>query len=551
MLQKLNIKNYAIIDNLEINFSKSLNIITGETGAGKSILMGALNLILGQRADSTVLRNNSEKCVVESVFKMPDSAEINNFLTGHDLDVNDQILIRREILTNGKSRGFINDTPANLSQLKELGNLIVDLHQQFDVVELGNEQFQRQVLDALADNGSLLKNLKLQFAAFSAVRYKLEELHSQQATADKELDYNKFLFEELDELRLTENELEELESEVKLMSHAEQIKQQLQTVYFELNSSEQPLVQQLKNMQNKLLAVTQYHPQLDELVQRINVASIDLQDVADELESIDSNILYDAEKIETANERLSAGYRLFKKHGVSNTASLISLRDSLSEKLKSVLNIAEEINITVAKSESLLKACMDIGKKISANRKAQVPTFTEKVNKLLMQVGMPNARLKVQLTESTINPNGIDEISFLFDANKSNRFEPLSKVASGGELSRLMLSIKSLVASKLELPTLIFDEIDTGISGEAARQVGIIMKSLSAAHQLIVISHQPQIAAKASAHYFVYKQNVNNKIATSIRLLDNEERIHTIAQMLGGEKPSPAALANAREMVTS
>ena len=316
-----------------------------------------------------------------------------------------------------------------------------------------------------------------------------------------------------------------------------------------MKDSEQPIVQQLKVLQQKIHALDSFHPGLKELYERMNSSLIELQDVANELETIDDSIRYDAQRIQTVNDRLSAGYKLLKKHGVTETVQLLAIQEDLQQKLDAVLNISAEISRLEKQTNEDHVAAETIAKKISANRSGQVKSFTEKVNKLLAQVGMPNARLQVGITNSTLSAVGMDTIDFLFDANKSNRFEPLHKVASGGELSRLMLNVKSLVAKKLQLPTLIFDEIDTGISGEAARQVGIIMKELAAGHQIISITHQPQIAAKADAHYFVYKHVVNDKVATSIRRLTDDERITSIAQMLSGEKPTAAALENAREMV--
>ena len=549
MLQKLHIQNYAIIDELQIDFSNNLNIITGETGAGKSILMGALNLILGQRADNSALQQQGKKCIVEGYFSIKNNSVAKKFFEANDLDFEEEILLRREIATGGKSRGFINDTPVNLSQLKELAVSLVDLHQQFDTLELGSENFQREVLDALADNAAALQQLKIKFAEYITAKKELETLQQQQAAANKELDYNKFLFDELEELSLKENELENLDAEIKLLSNAENIKQQLSSIYFQLKDNEQPIVQQLKVLQNKLNTLKQYHPQIEELHQRINSAVLELQDVADELENIDTAIHYDAERIQAVNDRLSAGYKLLKKHGVNDTEQLLIIQQELQQKLDAVLNISSSIESLQKQTNLLFDECNAIAKTISANRAVQIKPFTQNVNKLLAQVGMPNAQIKVQLQQIALSVYGIDEIDFLFDANKSNRFEPLDKVASGGELSRLMLSVKSLVAQKLQLPTLIFDEIDTGISGEAAKQVGIIMKNLSTSHQLIAITHQPQIAAKATAHYFVYKQVVKDKIATAIRLLNNEERITIIAQMLSGEKPTAAAMENAKEMV--
>jgi len=549
MLTKLHIQNYAIIDDLQISFVNGLNIITGETGAGKSILMGALNLILGQRADSSVLKQQEKKCVVEGWFVLPKGEAVNEFFLANDLDREDEVLIRREIGSNGKSRSFINDTPVNLSQLKALAALLVDLHQQFDTMELSSENFQRDVLDALAGNAALMQQLKEQFEKFSKTKKELEALQLQQSNANKELDYNRFLFEELDSLSLKENELEQLDAELKLLSNAENIKQQLGAVYVVLKDGDAPIVQQLRSLQHKMKSLQEYHPDIELLAQRLQSATIEIQDVADELERIDDTVHFDQERIEVINERISVGYKLLKKHNVTATSELLKIQDELQQKLDAVLNISSSIERLEAEVKTLQDACLKIASDISANRSAQINSFTSKVNKLLVQVGMPNAQLKVQLQPAPLTVNGTDEIDFLFDANKSNRFEPVSKVASGGELSRLMLSIKSLVARKLELPTLIFDEIDTGISGEAAKQVGIIMKDLSEAHQLIAITHQPQIAARATAHFFVFKDIKADKIVTSVRRLDNDERITTIAKMLSGEKPTAAALENAREMV--
>ncbi len=549
MLQKLHIQNYAIIDELEISFSDNLNIITGETGAGKSILMGALNLILGQRADSSVLQQPDKKCIVEGLFLIKQTKRIKDFFAANDLDIDSEILIRREIAGNGKSRCFINDTPVNLSQLKSLSGLLVDLHQQFDTLDLGTENFQRDVLDAFSGNGELLIELKEKFTDYTKVKKGLEALQDQQKNADKELDYNKFLFEELEELSFKENELEELDGEIKLLSNAEHVKQQLESIYFELKENEQPVVQQLKVLNNKLAVLQQYHPLIHSLCERISAAIIEIRDVADELELIDRGVNFDGQRIEIINERLSAGYKLLKKHGVNDTAGLLAIQDQLQQKLDEVLNISAAIEKLEIQVNKLYEACLKIATTISTNRNSHIKAFTSQVNKLLAQVGMPNALLKIVIKQVELSVFGIDDIDFLFDANKSNRFEPLGKVASGGELSRLMLIIKSLVAQKLELPTLIFDEIDTGISGEAARQVGIIMKGLAGAHQLVSITHQPQIAAKANAHYFVYKEIRDDKIVTSVRLLNNDERITAIAKMLSGEKPTAAALENAREMV--
>ena len=549
MLQKLNIQNYAIIDVIAIDFNASLNIITGETGAGKSILMGALSLILGERADSATLMNKEKKCMVEGFFKAGGRRAIRQFLKSNELDEEEDVVIRREIAVNGKSRAFINDTPVNLGQLKVLSSLLVDLHQQFDTLELGDSDFQREVLDALAGNGNLLQEYAGVFTRYSKTKKEFYELVQQQAEANTALDYNQFLFDELDEAGLKENELEELDAELKLLSNAENVKQQLSAIYFELKNSEQPITQQVKSLSNKLHALQQYHSSIDDLSRRLQGVQAELQDIGDELESIDNGVHYSLERIQVVNDKISLGYKLLKKHNVHTTAELLNIKEALQQKLNDILNIGEAIAAKEQATKQLQQQCEQLAATITANRNKAIQPFTEKVNSLLAQVGMPNAVIKVLLQNVPLYIDGEDTIEFLFDANKSGRFEPLRKVASGGELSRLMLCIKSLVAKKLQLPTLIFDEIDTGISGEAAKQVGLIMKDLSTGHQLIAITHQPQIAAKANAHYYVYKSSKGDKINTAIRLLNNDERITAIAQMLSGEKPTAAALDNAREMV--
>ena len=549
MLSKLHIQNYAIIDDLSITFSNNLNIITGETGAGKSILIGALGLILGERADSSVLQQKEKKCVVEGYFNSENKTAVKQFLKDNDLDAEEELVIRREIAVNGKSRAFINDTPVNVNQLKTLSSLLVDLHQQFDTLELGDADFQREVLDALADNGKLLQQYAALFNQYTKTKKELRELQLQQNTANTSFDYNKFLFDELEGARFKENELEELDTELKLLSNAENIKQQLGSIYFELKESEQPIVQQLKSLNNRLHSLEQYHTAIEGLNKRLLSTQIELKDIADELEQINDSVHYSAERIQEVNDRISVGYKLLKKHGVNATNELLAIKENLGEKLNDVLNISEAIAQKEKLTQQLLQQCEQLAKNISTNRNKTIKPFIEKVNGLLKQVGMPNAQIKIELSVIELNHFGADAIEFLFDANKSNRFEPLRKVASGGELSRLMLCIKSLVAQKLQLPTLIFDEIDTGISGEAAKQVGNIMKELSKGHQLVSITHQPQIAARANAHYFVYKAIKGDKIITSVKLLNNDERITAIAQMLSGEKPTAAALQNAREMV--
>lgn len=550
MLKRLQIQNYAIIDQIEMTFSAGLNIITGETGAGKSILMGALSLILGDRADSSVLMNKDKKCFVEGVFSIDEKVEVKTFLKENDLDADDEVVIRREINSNGKSRAFVNDTPVNLEQLRLFSSLLVDLHRQFDTLSLGESGFQRAVVDAVAGNAALLEQYQAVYSKWQDVHKILEELQQQKKVFTREYDYNKFLFEELADASFKDNEIEEAEQELKLDSNAEGIKIILSKVAYELSESETPIVQQLKSLQNQVSAISSFHPDLSDILKRMYSAQVELQDIAEEMERLNDHISYDPQKIEQLNERISTGYKLLKKHGVHTTNDLLSVQRDLEKKLQAVLNIDEAIINSEREAAELYKNAEELGTRLSHTRKLQVEPLQKKINNLLIQVGMPNAKLRVDVQErSSLQAYGRDVIDFLFDANKSGRFEPVRKVASGGELSRLMLSVKSLVAQSIDLPTLIFDEIDTGISGEAAKQVGIIMKGLALNRQVISITHQPQIAGKADAHFFVYKEIQGEGVKTKIRLLDNDERITTIAQMLSGEKPTAAALENAREMV--
>lgn len=549
MLRKLIIQNYAIIDEIAIDFSSQLNIITGETGAGKSILMGALSLILGERADSSVLVNTEKKCFIEGYFAVNHKRSVIHFLEENDLDVEEELVLRREIAANGKSRAFINDTPATLQQLKVLASLLVDLHQQFDTLELGDADFQREVMDALAGNEQSLLGYQKVFRQWQTACKELEQLQQQKAAFTKELDYNQFLFDELNELDLKENELEDLDNELKLLTNAEGIKTTLSKVYFDLKESEQPVVQLLKQLLNQLQAYASYHTNLPNVIERLQSSQIELQDIADEVERINDSVNFDEKRIEWINQRLMEGYKLAKKHNVQTTAQLLEIQGQLEEKLKAVLDMDDALMAKEKHTGQLLSEARKLADLLSQARHKQSKPLEEKVNQLLAQVGMPNARMKVELKDNTLTLSGKDQIDFLFDANKSNRFEPIRKVASGGELSRLMLCIKSLVAQSIDLPTLIFDEIDTGISGEAAKQVGLIMKGLAGSRQIICITHQPQIAGKANAHFFVYKEIKNDAVKTNIRLLNEDERITAIARMLSGEKPTAAAMENAREMM--
>ena len=556
MMSRLEIQNYAIIDELEIRFSQHLNVVTGETGAGKSILAGALGLILGDRADTEVLINRERKCVVEGAFSNVNGSGVLGFLEENELDISDELVIRREISPQGKSRAFINDTPVNLSQLQELGSLLVDLHRQFDTHSVGESSFQREVLDALAGHSNTVLQYRELFIHWQKMQRELLSLKEQKEQFEKEADFNTYQLKELDELSFGENEIEELEADLKMLSQAENIRSALERSVFMLENSETPMVQQLKSLVNLLSGYGESVPGLGELVERLRSSQVELQDISSELERVNQRVNFDPGKIADMEERVSKGYRLLKKHGVQSTSELLVVRENLARKLEAVLNLDGQISEREETSKKLLGELQGQAQKISEGRKRQVKPLEDKVNKLLSLVGMPNARLKLGMDTVGLQATGADNIEFLFNANvpadtKANAaaFQPLRKVASGGELSRLMLCIKSLVGQSMDLPTMIFDEIDSGISGEAARQVGIIMKELAANRQVICITHQPQIAGKGETHFFVYKEIVDKKVVTRVRNLENEERVQAIARMLSGEKPTAAAVQNAREML--
>jgi len=552
MLSRLHIRNYAIIQSIEVEFDRGLNIITGETGAGKSILVGALGLILGERADASVMPDKEKKCFVEGVFDHPETPDVNQFFLTNDIEVESEIILRREISGSGKSRAFINDTPVNLSQLQQLSSLLVDLHQQFDSLELGRNHFQLQVLDALAKQLPLRSRFSSVYNQYSLASKHLENLVKQKNDALKEYDYFHFLYSELEEAGFQTGELESLEAESALLQHAEQVNAILFRLTAALENAESPMTQQLKSLSNAVDGISAYHPKLAEIAARLRSAQIEIQDVSSEAEMISSSIITDEKRLNEINERMSTGYKLLKKHGVQTTDGLLEVQKTLSEKISKVMNMDEEIRQAEKEKNKHEQEAKELAIKLTDGRNAQVKPLEELTRQLLQRVGMPNARLKISVEKMpALSATGSDAVEFLFDANKSGRFEPLRKVASGGEFSRLLLCIKTLVAGSLEMPVLIFDEIDTGISGEAAKQVGILMKEMGQAHQVIAITHQPQIAARANAHFYVYKQEHKGVINTQLRKLEETERVESIARMMSGEKPSASALQNAREMISS
>lgn len=554
MLARLSIQNYAIIDSLELSFSGELNVITGETGAGKSILAGALGLALGDRADAAVMIRKDRKCVVEALFIHYHEAAVQAFLEQHELDISEELTIRREISPNGKSRAFINDTPVNLASLQGIGTILVDLHRQFDTAEMGESSFQREVVDAMAGHSGRLLEFREHFLAWQNLHQEVISLRERKAASDREADYHLYLLRELEEADFRENEIEELEQKVRTGAQSGEILAAIEEGNQFLSGSETPVASRLKALAGKLENFTCVLPALTEITERLVSVQIELRDIADELARIGEGIDMDGARLEKWQDRLSEAYRLQKKHGVHDGRELLARYRELKEQEDSRQFLDEEIEQKEREAGALLEKIQALAGKISTSRHRQVRPLEEKVNALLVNVGMPNARLKVDIQTAGLHEWGADQVRFLFNANqakgeKESAYQPLKKVASGGELNRLMLCIKSLVAEKMELPTLVFDEIDSGISGEAAKQVGAILRELATTRQLICITHQPQIAGKADKHFFVYKDLEKETVVTRVRALDEEERVNTIAQMLGGENPSAAALQHARELI--
>ena len=551
MLTKLEIQNYILIDHLSIDLSNQLSVITGETGAGKSIIMGALGLILGDRADSTVCREATKKCFIEGIFKLADPKTHQSFFEENEIELNDELIIRREINAQGKSRAFINDTPVTLTILKDLTSKLVDLHQQFDTMALGDTDFQRTVIDALAATQKELAEYQGSFSKWKENEKKLQSLITQKEDFEKTESYKQHLHEELSALQLQENELENLDQELKFLENAVGIKSQLAASIQILDHSDNPIVQQLKQMGHNLESIVKWQPDFASIVSRLKAAQIEIADIASDLSSWQDKIDFDDKKIATIQERLSLGYNLLKKHKVQTTAELLSIAAQLAKDLSEVLNLNDQINELTTLVKKLEKEVITAAAGLTAKREKQMTPLTNNVNKLLHQVGMPNAKIKVTIDEVPYHLFGKDKVDILFDANNTQKFEPIKKVASGGELSRLMLCIKSLVAKSVDLPTMIFDEIDTGISGEPAKQVGLLLQNLGQARQVLCITHQPQIAAKGNAHLYVYKEQKGSTTHTYLKTLDAKERVLHIATMIGGDPPSKSALDNAKELLAS
>lgn len=551
MLRKLSVRNYAIIDFIELSFAEKLTVITGETGAGKSIAIEALSLVLGGRADSTVLFDKGKKCVVEAIFDALSPA-LESFFIENDLDFEAQLILRRELLTGGKSRAFINDTPVNLSLMKSLGDQLVDMHNQHEAQELSTSRFQITLLDSLAGHEALAMQFRQRFVAYQEGMKKTALLREQHQREMQELDYLTFQLDELGNAALKDGEQETAEQELKQLEHAEEIKKAFSIAHALLDETEAAVKFQLKEILTQLNSIKKYFPESDSFINRVESCRIELEDIAHELENTESSINTDHDRLQEINQRLDVIYRLQKKHRLNSIADLLQLSESLDKRIQSISTQTDAIEKLEQELAAEKNHLLTIAHQLSKQRVQQIPVVTQSVNKMLKSVGMPHAAVQINhqpLGSDEMNMNGIDQFRFLFASNKGSEMQEIKKVASGGELSRLMLCFKSLVAASTALPTLIFDEIDSGISGETAMKVSAILKKLSTQHQVICITHLPQIAAKGDLHYFVYKENSADRTFTRARALDEQEKITTIAKMISGEKVTPAALESARELL--
>ncbi|MFN8238853.1 MAG: DNA repair protein RecN [Chitinophagales bacterium] len=551
MLQSLSIKNYAIIEQVDILFDKNLNIITGETGAGKSILLGAMNLILGKRADSSVLRNTEEKCLVEAIFHIK-GYQLKSFFKENDLEYDDETIIRREINSNGKSRAFINDTPVTLDVLKELTERLVDIHAQGETQQLLDKFFFCEVLDELSKQTAVVKEYQSAYHSYKQKQQRLHQLQEAQSRLQKEFDFISFQLTELKESNLNEDEFTGIENELGLLQNAEIIKRNLAEAYNLIDGNEFAALSQLLQANKLIGQLSGFHDVLLEMHDKLSTISDDLKSTTRQLTNIADATEYNEERVIELTEKQSSVNKLLQKHHVGEVKELLNIQHTLQLQSDAYSNSGEEAILLEKEIREARKALLDTAQRISNNRREKIKTVESKVSNLLVDLGMPFGFIVLEqklLDAERLNAFGIDEIRLLFSANKGASPQPLDEVGSGGEKSRLMLAIKSLVAETITLPTLIFDEIDTGISGEVAQKVGNILKELGKKHQVISITHLPQVAAKADQHLFVYKNHDKEKTNTQIKTLDKAERLHEIAVMLSGDNPPKEALENAKRLL--
>lgn len=548
-MKSLHIRNYAIIEALDMDFANGLTIITGETGAGKSILLGALGLIMGNRADTKSLYNENEKCVIEAHFDVR-NYYVREFFADNDMDYEDEVVLRRELTPSGKSRAFINDTPVNLKQMQELCQELVDLHQQFDTLDIHSLSFQLKMIDALASNKSQLNTYQAIFRSFQANRRELSALRQRSEQSAKEIDFIQFQLEELSKASLNADEQEKLEEELSRLTHAEDIKRVLGGGFQLLTESEHSIASQLHDLNAALNQVSKYDSTLSSFYERFSSILLEIRELGNDFEKVADQTEFDPERISEVQLRLDLIYRLQKKHTVATIKELLEVQAELEKTLGGYGDLSNEIarlEYEIAEQDTSLR---QMAEDLSERRRAVIPTFEEKIVEMLGQLAMPNAQIQIQCrTLPELDITGSDEINFLFSANKGGRLQTIKDVASGGELSRLALVTKSLVASAIPLPTLIFDEIDSGISGDVALKMGTILRKLSNEHQVVTITHSPQVASKADRHYFVYKKETEERTLTNVRLLNADERVRAIATMLSQNPPSDSALENARELL--
>lgn len=553
MLSRLYITNYALIENLDIQFDAGLNIITGETGAGKSIILGALGLILGNRVEGKHFFRNDRKCVIEGYFRIA-PYELQSFFAENDLEYEPETIVRREIAVDGKSRAFVNDSPVTLNVLKALGELLMDIHSQHATLQLNTEHFQLLILDSVAGNQNIVSEYKRLLARYRESSDMLRHLRETIAANNAELDFNQFQFDELYEARLQDGEQQQLEEELSQLENAEEIKRGLASANYLLSDSEQSAVEELKGALQQLQGVERYLASVGELSGRLESALIEIKDIADEVATLEQSVYMDEGRLNVVNDRLSVLYGLQKKHRLETVADLILLQQQLETKIQAVADQEGHLAEMETQVERDRVALQHVAEVLHGSRAAVVDKVEKHVQELLAEVGMPNARLQIDvrfLEADRFKPSGASDVQFLFSANKGQPFQPIHKVASGGELSRVMLAVKSLIAQTSALPTIIFDEIDTGISGEVALRVGEIMERLAENMQVLAITHLPQIASKGNAHFKVYKQDEGDKTKTNIVLLDKDKRVMEVAQMLSGANPGESAMQHAKELLES
>lgn len=549
MITSLSIENFALIEKLNINFSRGFSVITGETGAGKSILLGALDLVRGKRADLTSLKNKDEKCVIEAVFTI-ENYNLKFFFEENDFDYETETIIRREILPSGKSRAFINDSPVNLQQLQDLSDCLIDIHSQHQTLELSNQDFQITLLDSLAKNQNLVSQYKSELSLYKKIDNSLKELISNKNSLDKEQDYNTFLLEELLAADLKLGEQEILESELEMLSNVEFIKENIEKSIAIFEEEQFGVIQNLKEIRISLQKISGLSSVYNQLFERINSVIIELEDVNQDLNSELEKLVFNPEKLELVNQKLQTIYLLQKKHQVETIDELIAIRDELDAKVFLSNDIENQIAAFQNQLQSKKDLLDEVSKNIHDNRVGVVPNLTQRLSEILSQLGMSNAQFQfeIQYGENFLS-DGKDTVQLLFSANKGSNFGLLKKVASGGEMSRIMLAIKSVLAEETKLPTIIFDEIDTGISGEIANNMAEIMKQMSNQMQIFAITHLPQIASKGKAHYKVFKTIKENTTVSEIILLNENDRILEIAEMLSGKNPSESALTHAKALL--